>query len=306
MNIIGTENILSLPLTDLVLLANEARRSGVGNHIEICGIINAKSGACGEDCKFCAQSAHYSARIHEYPLKDKEEIIAAAGTAEGNGAARFGIVTSGKRLMREEVKVIAGAIKGIRKKTGVLPCASLGALDEESFGMLKDAGLSRYHHNIETSERFYPAIVSTHDHSERVSTVRTAKKMGFEVCSGGIFGMGETWQDRLDMALLLKELEVDSVPLNFLVPIKGTPLEDASGISPLDAVRVVALFRVMLADKTIKVVAGRETVLKDFQGLMYTAGANGMMVGGYLTVAGRSPKEDHVLIGEIQRLWSEE
>jgi biotin synthase len=306
MNITGTEDVLSLSLTELLLLADKSRRKGVGTRIEICGIINAKSGSCSEDCKFCAQSAHYCAHIPEYPLKKRDEIVAAAGTARRNGAGRFGIVTSGRRLTREEIKLIAGAITEIREKVGISVCASLGALEEGSFAALKDAGLTRYHHNIETSERFYPAIVSTHDYGERISTIKTAKKMGFEICSGGIFGMGETWQDRIDMALLLKELGVDSVPLNFLVPIKGTPLENAERISSQEAIRIIALFRILLGDKAIKIAAGRETVLKDFQGLMYTAGANGMMVGGYLTVAGRSPEEDRILIKEIQKLWSEE
>jgi biotin synthase len=148
--------------------------------------------------------------------------------------------------------------------------------------------------------------VTTHDYNERVNTVRAAKKAGLEVCSGGILGMGESWQDRMDMALLLKELDVDSVPLNFLVPIKGTPLGSAGGIAPFDAIRAIALFRMILADKTIKIVAGRETVLKDFQGMIYAAGANGMMVGGYLTIAGRPVEADQGLIREIARLWNEE
>jgi len=293
-------------MEELLLWAGRVRRENVPRQIEVCGIVNAKSGACGEDCKFCAQSSRYCTNIPEYPLKSKDELVAAAVEARKNGAKRFGIVTSGNRLTRDEVEVIAGAIREIREDVDITPCASLGALCGGSFTVLKDAGLTRYHHNIETSERFYPSIVSTHTYPERVSTVRAAKKAGLEVCSGGIFGMGETWQDRIDMALLLAELSVDSVPLNFLVPIKGTPLADARRISPLEAVRVIALFRIILKDKAITVAAGRESVLKDFQGMMYAAGANGMMIGGYLTIAGRSPDEDRALIREIQRSWNEE
>ncbi|MFH1552080.1 MAG: biotin synthase BioB [Candidatus Omnitrophota bacterium] len=299
-------DILSLPLEELLSIANRSRREGVGRNIEICSVINAKSGACSEDCKFCAQSAHYFTDIQNHSLKTKDEMIASARAAKANGADRFGVVTSGRTLAACEIKIIAEAIRAIREEVGIVPCASLGALSEESFAVLKDAGLSRYHHNIETSQRFYPQIVSTHDYGERVSTIRSAKKMGLEVCAGGVLGMGETWQDRIDMALLLKELAVDSVPLNFLVPIKGTPLEGAKKISPIEAIRAIALFRIILKGATIKVVAGRESVLKDFQGFMYRAGANGMMIGGYLTIAGRSPEEDRALVAEVQKIWNEE
>ena len=301
-----SDDLTSLPLDELVSLANRTRRAYAGRDIELCGIINAKSGACGEDCKFCAQSARHNAETEEYPLKDKDTIVAAAMTARENGAERFGVVTSGNRLTREEVVVIADAIREIVNDAGILPCASLGALDEESFLALREAGLTRYHHNIETSEEFYPNIVSTHPFSERVDTIKAAKKAGLEVCSGGIIGLGETWQDRISMARLLKDLDVDSVPLNFLVPIKGTPLENAERVSPFDAVRTIALFRVILRDKTIRVAAGRESVLKDFQGLMYMAGANGMMIGGYLTIAGRSVEEDIALAEEVRNTWNKE
>lgn len=298
--------LLSLPLDDLISQANNVRRKSIGKHIETCGIINAKSGRCSEDCKFCAQSAHYFTNVQEYSLKDKEKIVEAARQVKNNGARRFGIVTSGRRLVLQEIKVIADAIQTIQDDVGILPCASLGALSEEFFTILKNAGLTRYHHNIETSERFYPSIVSTHDYSERVNTIKRAKKMELEVCSGGILGMGETWQDRLDMASLLKELEVDSVPLNFLVPVKGTPLENVRALSPLEAIRIIAIFRIILENTIIKVAAGRESVLKDFQVSMYTAGANGMMVGGYLTIKGQSLEEDQALVSKVQKLWNEE
>ncbi|MGB2651195.1 MAG: biotin synthase BioB [Candidatus Omnitrophota bacterium] len=299
-------HILSMPIEDLLALAGEARRKGTGNHLEVCGVINAKSGKCSEDCKFCAQSAHYNTCIQEYPLKSCDQIVAAALKAKKDGAKRFGIVTSGNRLTKKELEVVAAAVRVISEEVGISPCASLGALSDEAFFLLKSARLTRYHHNIETSEKFYSSIVSTHEYSERVNTVKAAKNAGLEVCSGGILGLGENWQDRVDMALLLKELDVDSVPLNFLVPIKGTPLEDAGNISPIDAIRTIAIFRIVLRDKTVKVVAGRESILKDFQGMMFAAGANGMMVGGYLTIAGRSVEEDQALIREIKKLWNEE
>lgn len=300
---IDLKYIIESPLEELLVKATRARKQGIGEDIEICGIVNAKSGACSEDCKFCAQSAHYSTEILKYPLRSFDEIICSAKEAKANGAVRFGIVTSGNRLVDNEIRVIADAVKVISQEIGISPCASLGALDESSFFALKDAGLERYHHNIETSERFYSEIVSTHDYSERVNTVRLAKKMGFEICSGGIIGLGEAWQDRMDMALLLKELDVDSVPLNFLVPISGTPLADAPKISPVDAIRTIAMFRILLEDKTIKVVAGRESLLKDYQAMIFSAGANGMLVGGYLTIAGRSVEEDSNLIEAVRSSW---
>lgn len=305
MNVNDIERLLSMPLDELLPMANKLRKECVGNEIEICGVINAKSGTCSEDCKFCAQSSHYCTSVQVYPLKTKEEIVLAAKKAKANGAARFGVVTSGNRLTMDEVGVISDAIKEF-PDIGILPCASLGALSEEAFSILKEAGLKRYHHNIETSENFYKKIVSTHDFSERVDTVKAAKNAGLEVCSGGILGMGESWRDRIDMALLLKDLDVDSVPLNFLVPIKGTPMENAPSISPSEAIRAIAIFRIILKSAIIKIVAGRESVLKDFQGMMYSAGANGMMVGGYLTIAGRSVEEDQALIGEIRKLWNGE
>ena len=300
------EFVSALPLEQLITAANDTRREGTGPKLDVCGIVNAKSGACGEDCRFCAQSARYRTDIPEYPLKTKEELVAAARAAKDNGAERFGIVTSGNALTPSEIETIAAAIREIISDVGIKPCASLGALSADSFQVLKDAGLSRYHHNIETSERFYSSIVTTHNYSQRVDTIKTAKNAGLEVCSGGIIGMGESWQDRIDMARLLKELQVDSVPLNFLVPIKGTPLESVKPISALEALRTIALFRVILRDASIKIVAGRETVLKDYQLMMFMAGANGMMVGGYLTVTGRPVEDDRALINEVIELWSKE
>ncbi len=297
---------LKMPFEELIQLSTRTRSGGVGTRLDICGIINAKSGSCSEDCKFCAQSARYCTNIPEYPLKTKDEIVSAAYSAKDNGAKRFGIVTSGNRLTDQEVGIVADAIREILGKVGISACASLGALSMKSFLILKEAGLTRYHHNLETSERYYPNIVTTHDYSERVETVKRAKKAGLEVCSGGIFGIGETWQDRIDLALLLADLGVDAVPINFLVPIKGTPLENAEKISPTDAIRIIALYRLILKNVDIKVAAGRETVLKDFQAMMYAAGANGMMIGGYLTVMGRSVKEDQDLISEIGKLWNRE
>ncbi|PIQ86148.1 MAG: biotin synthase BioB [Candidatus Omnitrophica bacterium CG11_big_fil_rev_8_21_14_0_20_43_6] len=169
--------------------------------------------------------------------------------------------------------------------------------------MLKTAGLSRYHHNLESSPGFFPKIVSTHTFEDRLNTIRAAKRAGLEVCSGGIIGLGETMEDRVQLALILKELKVDSVPLNILVPIAGTPLQDNPVLSCEEVIRTIAIFRIILKDKIIKIAAGRESILKDFQALGFMAGANGMLIGGYLTIKGRSVEEDQKLVTQVQKLW---
>lgn len=296
-------SLLKLPLPELLALANKVREDYFGSKLELCSIINAKSGYCSQDCKFCAQSTHHSADISTYSLRRKEEIVRAAKKAKDIGAEKFGIVTSGNCLAARELEEIILAISSIRKKVGIVVCASLGALSEGELKRLKEAGLIRYHHNIETSRRFYKQIVSTHEFGQRVDTIKAAKAVGLEVCSGGIIGMGETWGDRIDMAYTLVELDVDSVPINILVPIKGTSLENLKPISCNDVIRTLAIFRVILKDKLIKIAAGRESALGDFQGLGFMAGANGMLIGGYLTIKGRELEADYKLIEEVKKIW---
>ena len=295
--------LCQLPLTDLISMANKARQDSVGSNLELCSIMNAKSGLCNQDCKFCAQASRYPTGIMTYPLKKKEEMIEQAWRAKDIGAERFDIVTSGDRLSKEELNVIADAIWEITNKVGIKMCASLGKLNEEELLLLKKAGLSRYHHNLETSPSYFTKIVTTHTFSDRINTIRAAKRAGLEVCSGGIIGMGETLNDRIDLALTLKELGVDSVPINILVPIKGTALEALHPLSGSEAIRTIALFRIILKNKIIKIAAGRESILKDFQALAFMAGANGMLIGGYLTIKGREIDEDRRLVAEIKGLW---
>ena len=297
------EALLELPLPELIAYADKVRAEETGSRVELCNILNAKSGMCPEDCKFCAQSARHHTDASTYPLKTKGEMLEAARRAKEIGASRFDIVTSGNALTKEEVSSIAEAVSEITRDIGIKMCASLGRLDEECLALLKKAGLSRYHHNIETSPRYYPKIVTTHSFDERLSTIRAAKKAGLEVCSGGIIGMGEQWQDRIDMALILKELDVDSIPINILVPIKGTAFENVKPLSPIDAVRTIAIFRIILKNKIIKIAAGRESALKDFQALAFMAGANGMLIGGYLTIRGRAVEDDLKLVEEVERAW---
>ncbi len=304
----NTETFLNTPLQELIAWANEVRKEFVGNKLDLCNILNARSGLCSEDCKFCAQSARHHVDIPTYPLKGKKEMVEAAQKAEDIGAERFGIVTSGNRLTTKELNTVAQAISEIKDKVDIIVCASLGALEKTQLQLLKEAGLSRYHHNIETSRHFYPHIVSTHTFDERVKTINSAKQVGLEVCSGGIIGMGETWQDRIDMAYTLKKLDVDSVPLNILILIKGTPLESVTPLSVDDALRTICIFRIILKSKTIKIAAGREVTFKGSQLNAFIAGANGMLIGGYLTRLtdkGVSLDADHALIEEIKRVWKE-
>lgn len=298
-------DLINMPLLQLISLANKSRKDFIGQSLDLCSIINAKSGLCNEDCKFCAQSLKHKAKIEQYPLITQSQILDAAYQAKKIGAKRFGIVTSGNKLNSKEIEALISVVKKIKDEFSLLVCGSLGALSKDALAGLKEAGLSRYHHNIETSENFYPKIVSTHSFKERISTIMAAKEVGLEVCSGGIIGLGESWQDRLDMACTLKDLEVDSIPINVLVPIAGTPLEGFNIISCNDVIRTIAIFRIILNDKTIKVAAGRETVLKDFQAMAFMAGANGMIIGGYLTIKGREVSQDHHLIEEIKLLWKD-
>ena len=302
----NVESLLELPLMELLSFANRVRKECVSSsRVHLCSIVNAKSGLCGEDCRFCAQSSRHSAQIAAYPLKKAEEIVESARRARDMGAERLGIVTSGGSVTKWELKRIAGAISEIRNSVGIEACASLGKLNKDELLMLKNAGLSRYHHNIETSAAYFSRIVTTHKFQDRVNTIEAAQRAGLEVCSGGIIGIGENWRDRIEMALTLKKLNVNHVPINILVPIKGTPSETLTPISCVDVIKTICIFRIILKDKAIKIVAGRESILKDFQALAFMAGANGMLIGGYLTIKGRAPSEDRKLAEEIKRIWME-
>ncbi len=271
---------------------------------EACSIVNARSGLCGGDCKYCAQSGNSSAEIDIYPLLSDEQIIKKAVYNKLCGASRFSIVTSGQSLSEPELERICRLIPKLKEKTGMEICASLGFLDKNQLRMLKSAGLSRYHHNIETSPGYYPKIVSTHKFEERVKTVLSAKDAGLEVCCGGIIGMGETWQDRLDMALLLKQISPNAVPLNMFVPIKGTPLGGLKMILREEALRSIALFRILLGGTDIKIIAGREILFSEDPALPFKFGANGAMVGGYLTIKGEGVESDLQFVKTISAMFS--
>lgn len=298
-------DLYDLPLPELAARADAIRRAHTGQALDLCTIANAKSGRCGEDCAFCAQSAHWATTAPVYGLMGKAELLECARRAEDLGSSRLGIVTSGHRLAPHEVTVVAEAVADIRSKTGIAVCASLGSLEAAELAVLKQAGLSRFHHNLETSRAYFPSIVTTHTYDERIRTVTAAAQAGLSTCSGGIIGLGETRRDRIDLALTLKALDVDSIPINILAPIAGTPLALSEPISVAEALKTVAIFRLVLPGKTIRLAAGREGRLKDFQGMAFMAGANGMLIGGYLTLAGRDAGDDNRLVREILTAWNQ-
>lgn len=284
---------------ELYHFANRIREKYFGNKINLCGIINIKSGNCSEDCKFCAQSSHYQTHTDVYSLVDKEKMLESARLTKKLKAIRCGLVTSGCRLDGNDFPKIVSAIKKIKKEIDIELCASFGELDDETCKILKETGITRYHHNLETSKRFFPKVCATHNWDDRVRTIKMAKKYGLQTCSGGIFGMGETWDDRLDLAFSLRELEVDSVPLNFLNPIPGTPLEKQHPLEPKEILAIISVFRIMLPGKDIKVCGGRGKNLRQLQSWIFYAGANGMMIGNYLTTAGRPHELDREMINDL-------
>ena len=282
----------------LFSLANTVR-SRLGDRVDLCSIVNAKCGMCPEDCKFCAQSVHNDTDVTSHSLLDDDEILDMAHMMQDEGAARFCIVISGRDANGEDFEKILSSIQRIRKETALSVCVSLGMLTQEKATALKQAGVTRLHHNLETSEGFFRNICTTHTYAEKINTIHIAKSAGLEVCCGGIIGLGETPRDRIEFAFTLRELDVDSVPINILTPVKGTAFENAEPIKPLDILKTIAVFRLILPDKNIRLAGGREKNLGDLQSLCLLAGANGLLLGNYLTTDGRYPKDDIRMIQDL-------
>ncbi|HXX80196.1 MAG TPA: biotin synthase BioB [Thermodesulfovibrionales bacterium] len=286
-------------LFGLFSAASEIREKFRKNKVDLCSIINAKSGACSEDCSYCAQSSKSKAEIPVHPLLKENEIMQKAIEAREAGVRRFCIVTSGKKAGQKELQEIASMVGKIRD-LGLLPCATLGFLEKDELSMLKDSGLVRYHHNLETSERFFPRICSTHTYGDKIRTIEAANAVGLSVCSGGIFGLGESWQDRIDMAFSLRQLDVDSVPVNFLIPVHGTPMGNTAPLHPFEALKIISLYRFMLPDKAVRVCGGRRQVLGEFNSMVFMAGADALLTGNYLTTTGTSYEDDLRLIRQYR------
>lgn len=275
---------------DLLAAASRVREHFKGNKVSLCSIVNAKSGRCPEDCSFCGQSAFYNTDATEYGLIEPDVIADAANKAQAMKSREFSIVTSGTRVQNEkELDKLCQALQKIGD--GMERCASLGIMTREALLKLKDAGLESYHHNLETARSFFPNICTTHDYDDDVNTVKMARKLGFKTCCGGILGLGESLEQRVEMAFTLKELDVDSIPMNFLNPIKGTKMEGMKTVPPLEGLKTIAVYRFILPKKNIIVSGGREITFRDLQSMIFMAGANGTLIGNYLLTKGRKPEE---------------
>lgn len=291
-------NLYEQPLEELCESADQIRRKFCAEQFDICTIINGKSGRCSENCKFCAQSAHNHTGADEYPLLPDEEIIAQARMNHEQGVLRYSIVTSGKRLSDAEVERMCGTVRKIRDDVGIAVCVSFGLLNEAQFRKLKEAGVTRVHNNLESSRRNFPNVCTTHTFDDKIAAIRAAQAAGLTVCSGGIMGLGETAEDRIDMALTLRELGIKSIPVNMLNPIPGTPFENNPKLTGDDMRRIVAVYRFILPDASIRLAGGRG-LLADKGKSCFTSGANAAISGDMLTTAGITTKTDMEMLQEL-------
>ena len=271
-----------------------------GEDVKICSIVNAKSGRCVEDCSFCAQSSSFQTDAPETELMSVEEMVAAAKEAEAFGANEFSIVASGTKMDdRQELDKVIAAVRRIKAETKLETCCSLGLMELDDLKELKAAGLDRCHHNLETAASFFNKIVTTHTYEDEVKAVQNAKEAGLQVCVGGIFGMGETFAQRVELAFSIRELGTQSLPINFLKPIEGTGLDHLETIEYYDALKTIALLRLVLPKIDLFVCGGREEVMTDKQEQLFSAGANGILGGNYLTTKGQDPKRDIEMIQSL-------
>ena len=295
------EEAIRLSFADLEPLcqaADRIRRHLCGNAFDMCSIINGKSGKCPEDCKYCAQSVHYSADTAVYPLLDSHEIVREAEANAANGILRFSVVTSGKRLSDREVEQVCESFRKIKETCGISLCASMGLLSKKQFEMLKSAGVVRYHNNLETSRRFFPQICTTHTYDDKIQAILDAQEAGLTVCSGGIIGLGETMEDRIDMAITLQKLHIRSVPVNVLNPIPGTPLEHRVPLDEDEVCRTAAVFRFLMPDSLLRMAGGRG-LMRDQGRRVFQSGANGAITQNMLTTGGVAVNEDRLLAEEL-------
>lgn len=286
------------PLEELCACADRIRRQFCSNAFDLCTIINGKSGRCSENCKFCAQSAHNHTGVEAYPLLSNEEIFFRAKESRKQGILRYSIVTSGKALSDAEVERVCEGIKEIKEKIGISVCVSFGLLNERQFRKLKEAGVSRVHNNLETSRKNFKAVCTTHTFDEKIQAIQAAKVAGLSVCSGGIMGLGESVEDRIDMALELRDLGIKSVPINMLNPIPGTPYEKNKKLSSDEMRRIVAIYRFILPDAFIRLAGGRGLLGDKGKGC-FQSGANAAITGDMLTTAGITAETDQKLLLEL-------
>jgi biotin synthase len=293
-------HLVAADFRELLNAACRIRTTFCGSRVHLCAIVNARSGSCAENCAFCAQSDHHAADVAVHTMLEPDALLDAACGPAAQNAGRFGVVTSGRFAAEgEERQRLIDGLKQIKKSSPCSLCVSLGGIDDELLVELKKVGVSRIHHNLETSRNFFPSICTTHSYDERVENVKRAQQAGFTVCCGGLFGIGESWDDRIDMAFELRDLGIKSVPLNFLNPMPGTPLQDAGTIPPREALRIIALYRFILPQAEIKIAGGREVTFRDMQSWIFHAGASAMMIGNYLTTAGRTVETDLQMVRDL-------
>lgn len=288
---------------DLFYWANRIRLARLGSAVRLCAIAAGKVGMCSEDCAFCGQSAHHVAGGScEAAILSHSQIIQAAEQANKMGAVAFGIVNSGRGPSEAELDKLAPTLKELAQRAKPCLCASLGILSDSQARRLHESGVERYNHNLETSRKFFPTIVTTHTYDDRLATIAAVKRAGMTLCCGGIFGLGETMDDRLDLAATLAQIEPDEVPMNFLHRLEGTPLSGAKPLKPLEILRMISVFRFVLPNAHIKVAGGREVCLRDMQSWIFFAGASGFVLGDYLLTKGRSAADDRQMLSDLELL----
>jgi biotin synthase len=286
---------------DLLAWANRIREHFKGNKIHLCSIVNVKAGGCSEDCRFCAQSASYETNSPHHGLVKRDEVLAAAKEAKSNGVTALGLVAAWRGLEEGPVlEQICRELEELKQSGQARPDASLGMIKNQKVAdRLRQSGLECYNHNLETSRRFFGQVCTTHTYEERVQTIRHLKQAGIKICSGGILGMGETREDRCELAFALKALGVHIVPMNFLNPIAGTPFAQREPLPPLEILKSIACFRLILPKQEITVAGGRTVNLRDLQSLIFMAGASGLMVGNYLTTPNQPVEKDLQMIKDL-------
>ena len=292
------QEMLTLPLEDLQREAGRLQKHFCGNHVDFCTIINARSGRCGENCKYCAQAACHHTDCEEYGFLPKEEIMKVAKADQDAGANRFSLVTSGRALTGKDFEKALDTYQEMHKTLTIDLCASHGILSQEQFHRLVQTGVTSYHHNIETSRRYFPQICTSHTYDDRIRTIKAAQAEGLCVCSGGIIGMGETWQDRLDMAFELQGLGIESIPINALMPIPGTGMEGRPSLPPEDILRTIAIFRFINPTANIRLAAGRKLLPDNGKSALLT-GASASITGNMLTTSGTTIAEDMEMLAEL-------
>ncbi len=291
--------LLTADLDELCTGADKIREKLCGNKVDLCSIINGRGGRCSENCKFCAQSAHHNTDCEEYGFLEQKTFMEGCAYASEQGVNRYSIVTAGRTMEGEDLEKAIAAYQAMHEAyPDMILCASHGLVKGEDLKRMKEAGVTMYHSNVETSEHFFPEICTTHTYEDKLNEIRLAKEAGMEVCSGGIFGMGETWQDRLDMAALLAELQVNSIPLNFLLPIKGTPLEDREKLTQEEIIRIVAIFRYLNPTAFIRIAAGRSYFEQGGE-VLFRAGANATLTGDMLTTVGNNIAQDRDMLERL-------